>query len=162
MVKRSWHDAYIGLGSNMGRRKKNVAAALNALEITKEIEVIKVSKLYETEPVGGPEDQGPYINAAAHIRTNLSPLRLLAVCLNIEESLGRKRSIRWGARTIDLDVLCYEQKVVATPKLTLPHPLMHERRFVMEPLAEIAPDLVHPMLEQTAREIFDSLCEPEC
>ncbi len=162
MVKPAWHDAYIGLGSNMGRRKKNVAAALNALESTKEIEVITVSKLYETEPVGAPDDQGPYINAAAHIRTSLTPLRLLAVCLNIEESLGRKRSIRWGARTIDLDLLCYEQKVVTTPKLTLPHPLMHERRFVMEPLAEIAPDLVHPMLEQTAKEILGALCEPEC
>lgn len=151
------HDAYIGLGSNMGRRKKNVAAALNALETTREIEVIQVSGLYETDPVGGPEDQPSFINAVAHLKTTLSPERLLAVCINIEESLGRKREIRWGPRTIDLDLLIYDEEIRATPELILPHPLMHERRFVMEPLVEISPNLVHPMLGQTAAEILEAL-----
>ena len=98
------HDAYIGLGSNMGLREKNIAAALNALQTTREIEVTSVSSLYETEPVGGPENQSNYINAVAHIRTVLKPERLWAVCRNIEESLGRKRTIRWGPRTIDLEI----------------------------------------------------------
>jgi 2-amino-4-hydroxy-6-hydroxymethyldihydropteridine diphosphokinase len=151
------HNAYIGLGSNLGLREKNIAAALNALQTTRDIEVVKVSRLYETEPVGGPAGQPLFINAAAHIKTMLSPERLLGLCLAIEESLGRKRDIRWGPRTIDLDVLCYDQEIVTSPELTLPHPMMHERRFVMEPLVEIAPDLMHPVLEQTAKEILESL-----
>ncbi len=151
------HNAYIGLGSNMGRRKKNVAAALNALESTREIEIVAVSSLYETSPEGGPEDQPAFINGVAHVRTDLSPERLLAVCQNIEESLGRKRAIRWGARTIDLDILCFDAEIRAEPGLILPHPMMHERRFVMEPLSEIAPDLLHPVLEQTAKAILETL-----
>jgi 2-amino-4-hydroxy-6-hydroxymethyldihydropteridine diphosphokinase len=151
------HNAYIGLGSNLGLREKNIAAALNALQTTRDIEVVKVSRLYETEPVGGPAGQPLFINAAAHVKTTLSPERLLGLCLAIENSLGRKRDIRWGPRTIDLDVLCYDQEIVTSPKLTLPHPMMHERRFVMEPLVEIAPDLMHPVLEQTAKEILESL-----
>lgn len=153
------HNAYIGLGSNLGQREKYVAAALNALQTTRKIEVVKVSRLYETAPVGGPEDQPSYINAVAHVKTTLSPQRLLGVCLKIEESLGRKRQVRWGPRTIDLDVLCYDQEIVVSQKLMLPHPMMHERVFVMEPLAEIAPDLMHPVLEQTAAEILDSLAD---
>ena len=141
----------------MGLREKNIAAALNALQTTREIEVTSVSSLYETEPVGGPENQSNYINAVAHIRTVLKPERLWAVCRNIEESLGRKRTIRWGPRTIDLDLLCYDQEIRSDPELTLPHPMMHERRFVMEPLAEVAPDLMHPVLERTARSILESL-----
>jgi 2-amino-4-hydroxy-6-hydroxymethyldihydropteridine diphosphokinase len=154
------HDAYIALGSNVGRREKNIEAALNALQTTRGVEVVKVSSLFETEPVGGPEEQPKFINAAAHLRTALSPERLLAVCTRIEDLLGRKRDIRWGPRTIDLDLLIYEHEIRADPDLTLPHPLMHERRFVLEPLAEIAPDLVHPVLEQTVSEILRDLPEP--
>ncbi|HVP13353.1 MAG TPA: 2-amino-4-hydroxy-6-hydroxymethyldihydropteridine diphosphokinase [Phycisphaerae bacterium] len=157
MVTAKKHDAYIGLGSNLGHREKYIAAALNALQTTREVEVVKVSKLYETEPVGGPADQPLYINAAAYIKTSMTPERLLGLCLAIEKSLGRKRGVHWGPRTIDLDLLCYDQEIVVSPELTLPHPMMHERRFVMEPLAEIAPRLMHPVLEQTAREILDSL-----
>jgi 2-amino-4-hydroxy-6-hydroxymethyldihydropteridine diphosphokinase len=155
------HNAYVGLGSNLGRREKSIAAALNALQATRDIEVHRVSRLYETAPIGGPEGQPPYLNAVAHLKTTLSPERLLALCLKIEESLGRKREVRWGPRTIDLDLLCYDQEIMASPALTLPHPLMHERPFVMEPLAEIAPDLMHPVLEQTAREILESLASRE-
>ncbi|MFQ5429205.1 MAG: 2-amino-4-hydroxy-6-hydroxymethyldihydropteridine diphosphokinase [Phycisphaerae bacterium] len=151
------HDAYIGLGSNLGRRKRNIAAALNALEHTREIEIVGVSSLYETSPEGGPDDQPMFINAVAHIKTSLTPERLLAVCQNIEDSLGRKRALRWGPRTIDLDILCYDQVIRADPDLTLPHPMMHERTFVMRPLAEVAPDLMHPTLERTARAILESL-----
>lgn len=157
MVSDKPHEAYIGIGSNLGRRERIVAAALNALQTTKEIDVVKVSSLYETEPVGGPTDQPKYINAVAQLRTSLEPERLLSVCQKIEEALGRKRTIRWGPRTIDLDLLCYDQEIRAEPELTLPHPLMHERRFVMEPLVEIAPELVHPVLERTAQSILQTL-----
>lgn len=141
----------------MGRRKKNIAAALNSLETTRGITITATSGLYETAPVGGPESQRPFINAVARVETSLSPRRLLDVCLNIEDSLGRKRSIRWGPRTIDLDLLAFDQEIQSASDLTLPHPMMHERRFVMEPFVEIAPDFVHPVLEQTAAEILTSL-----
>lgn len=153
----SMHVAYIGLGANLGQREKNLAAALTALERTRGIEVDAVSSLYETDPVGGPEDQPRYINAAARLRTELSPQRLLALLLQIEQSLGRRRGVRWGPRPIDLDILMFDDQVIAEEGLTIPHPLMHERRFVMEPLAEIAPDLRHPTLGLTAREILESI-----
>ncbi len=151
------HDAYLGLGSNLGLREKNIAAALNALQTTREIEVVKVSSLYETKAVGGPADQPDYINAAAHLRTTISAERLLAVCQNIESSLGRRRDVPWGPRTIDLDILCFDDEIRSTPDLTIPHSLMHERRFVLEPLTEIAPDLVHPALEETMRNLLAAL-----
>lgn len=151
------HDAYIGLGANLGRREKTITAALNALETTREIEVVAVSGLYETDPVGGPPDQPKFLNAAAHLRTTLSPERLLNVCASIEEALGRRREVRWGPRTIDLDLLLYDREIRASVELTLPHPAMHERRFVLEPLAEIAPDTMHPLLEQTVQEMLEVL-----
>jgi len=151
------HVAYIALGANIGQREKNVAAALNALQHTKGVTVECVSSLYETEPVGGPAGQPRFINAAAKLSTELDPGRLLAVLHQIEQSLGRRRGERWGPREIDLDILLYEDRVVAEDSLTIPHPLMHERRFVMEPLAEIAPDAVHPALGLTAIEILNSI-----
>ena len=156
MVSQTLHDVYIGLGSNLGAREKNITAALGALQTTREIDVLKVSSLYETKAEGGPPNQPKYINAVAHIRTALSPERLLAVCQNIEGSLGRKRAVRWGPRTIDLDLLCYDDEIRADPDLTLPHPLMHERAFVLKPLVEVAPDFVHPVLQQSAKSILES------
>lgn len=150
-------DVLLGLGSNMGRRERNITAALQALETTRDVEVAKVSSLYETEPVGGPEDQPRYLNAAAHLRTALPPERILAVCRHIEDTLGRKRDIPWGPRTIDLDILCYGAEIRSTPELMIPHPMMHERRFVLEPLAEIVPDFVHPAMQQTIRDLYEEL-----
>ena len=153
------HNAYVGLGSNLGRRERNIEAALNALQTTRGVEVVAISSLYETDPVGGPEEQPRFINAAAHVRTTLGPARLLAVCNQIEDALGRQREIRWGPRTIDVDLLIYDREIRADPELTLPHPLLHERRFVLEPLAEIAPDLLHPVLQMTVGELLEKLEE---
>lgn len=153
------HTAYVAFGSNLGRRERNVTAALTALEATRGVEVEAVSALYETQAVGGPPDQPPYINGVARLRTTLAPKRLLSVFLQIETSLGRARSkeVRWGPRTIDLDLLLYDDEIIADADLVVPHPLMHERRFVMAPLAEIAPDVMHPVLERTARDILSEL-----
>lgn len=150
------HVAYIGLGSNLGRRKKNIAAALNALQAARDIEVDAVSPLYETEPVGGPDDQALFINAAARLHTSLAPHRLLAVCLNVEETLGRKRVIRWGPRTIDIDILLFDDQIIDDEELTIPHPDMHRRRFVMEPLCDIAPDLMHPTIGESMQSLREA------
>lgn len=151
------HVVYIALGANLGQREKNIAAALNALQHTKGVSVDTVSSLYETDPVGGPPDQPRFINAAAKLVTELTPERLLSVLQQIELSLGRRRGERWGPREIDLDILLYDNLVISEDGLTIPHPLMHERRFVMEPLAEIAPEARHPALGMTAHEILNSI-----
>jgi 2-amino-4-hydroxy-6-hydroxymethyldihydropteridine diphosphokinase len=116
-----------------------------------------VSSLYETEPVGGPDDQGKFLNAVARVLTALPAARLLAVCQQIEDSLGRRRGMRWGPRTIDLDLLAFDDEVHSSARMTVPHPLMHTRRFVLEPLAEIAPEFVHPLLGKTAGEMLEGL-----
>lgn len=149
-------EVLIGFGSNVGRRERNITAALTALQTTRDIEVLRTSSLYETEPVGGPADQPKFLNAAAVLATSLSPQRLLAVCRRIEDTLGRRRDIPWGPRTIDLDILCFGDEIVSTPELMIPHPLMHERRFVLEPVVEIAPDFVHPVLNLTMRQLCET------
>ena len=151
------HVAYIALGANLGQREKNIAAALNALQRTRGVAVDAVSSLFETDPIGGPPDQPKFINAAAKLTTDLAPHRLLAVLLQIEQSLGRRRGERWGPREIDLDILLYDDLVISEDGLSIPHPLMHERRFVIEPLAEIAPGAIHPTLALSAKEILDSI-----
>lgn len=133
--------AAIGLGSNLGDRARHIADAVGSLAETGSL--VRVSSLYETAPVGGPE-QGPYLNAVVVIETELPVRDLLARCLEIEREHGRERRERWGPRTLDLDVLLYGQQLVTGPDLTVPHPRMTERRFVLEPLLEAWPDAALP------------------
>jgi 2-amino-4-hydroxy-6-hydroxymethyldihydropteridine diphosphokinase len=149
--------AYIALGANLGDRQSNILAALAKLEHTPGINVTKVSTLIENPAVGGPADSPPFLNAAAELVTSLTPAALLEALLAVEQSLGRTRDVKWGPRAIDLDLLLYADHVLNTRGLTLPHPLMHQRRFVLEPLAQLAPDAVHPTTHRTIRELLDDL-----
>jgi 2-amino-4-hydroxy-6-hydroxymethyldihydropteridine diphosphokinase len=136
--------AYVGLGSNMGDRERMLWSALHMLAFNPEVDVVAVSSILETDPVGL-EEQPRFLNAAAAIDTDLEPRALLDLLLSIERELGRTRDgPRFGPRTIDLDLLLYGDDVVDEPGLTVPHPRLHERRFVLEPLAELAPDLTVP------------------
>jgi 2-amino-4-hydroxy-6-hydroxymethyldihydropteridine diphosphokinase len=147
---------YIGLGSNVGDRRGNIRRALELLGRVEGVSILGVSSLYETEPVGY-EEQGRFINAAAEGETELTPHELLARLKGIERDMGRETPFRWGPRNIDLDLLFYGEEVVRTADLTIPHPSAEERLFVMEPLAELAPDGVHPVSGRTFREIADGL-----
>lgn len=145
----------LGLGSNLGDRAGNLGEALRLLG--RHVTVLRVSSLHETLPVGGPPGQGTFLNAAGVVATDRSPPELLAVLRDIELQLGRERVECWGPRTIDLDLLLYDQQVIHSPDLTVPHPRMHERRFVLAPAAEIAGDLRHPVQGATIDELLAGL-----
>jgi 2-amino-4-hydroxy-6-hydroxymethyldihydropteridine diphosphokinase len=155
------HVTYIGLGSNLGDRRANLLGAVTRLRDDPGTVAICLSSVRETEAVGGPPGQDPYLNAAASLTTTHDPESLLRLLQRIEAELGRKRTDRWGPRTIDLDLLLYDDRVIDTPELTVPHPRMHERRFVLEPLAEIAADELHPVLRLTIRELLQVLIDPK-
>ncbi len=143
---------FIGLGSNLGDRRGNILTALRLLDRPR-IRVARVSSLYQTEPVGfGP--QPDYYNAVCILETDRPPRRLLAACLDVEAAMGRARGVRWGPRLIDLDLLFYSQRIVQTPSLTVPHPRLAERRFVLEPLCEIPPEFRDPMSGKTVRDLL--------
>ena len=147
-------DVYLGLGANLGDRLLNLRTALH--RITTYAEVQRVSSLYETEPVGFLE-QDWFLNAAAHITTDLAPLELLQAVQGIEDDLGRQRIVVNGPRTVDLDILLWEDKVIRSRGLIVPHPRMHERLFVLAPLRELAPKLLHPALGRTVEELEQEL-----
>ena len=148
---------YLGLGSNLGNRRANIDAALAALRANPAIRVLAVSTLLDTAPVGGPPGQGPYLNGAAALETDLAPAALLAELKRIEHTLGRREGPRWGPRPIDLDILLYGDEVLDTPELAIPHPRLGERRFVLEPLAEIAPEVRVPGVRLTVGELLKRL-----
>jgi 2-amino-4-hydroxy-6-hydroxymethyldihydropteridine diphosphokinase len=149
--------AYIAVGANLGDREKNIHAALDLLDMSAGVSVKKVSTLIETPAVGGPPDSPPFLNGAAELKTTLGAHALLHLMLDIEHKLGRDRRIKWAPRTIDLDLLLYGNEILSSAELVVPHPLMHERRFVLQPLAEIAPDVVHPALQMSVRGMVESL-----
>ncbi|MDD5247211.1 MAG: 2-amino-4-hydroxy-6-hydroxymethyldihydropteridine diphosphokinase [Candidatus Omnitrophica bacterium] len=128
---------YLGIGSNLGNRKQNIRRALERIGQLKGTKILKLSKIIETKPVGGPGGQRDYLNACLKLDTALSPIFLLKELKTIEKELGRKKSARFGPRPIDLDILLFENKIINRKELKIPHPRMFERDFVLRPLAEI-------------------------
>ncbi|GIU95553.1 MAG: 2-amino-4-hydroxy-6-hydroxymethyldihydropteridine diphosphokinase [Gaiellaceae bacterium] len=142
--------AYVGLGANLGDRRATIERAVELLQAAEGVEVRRVSTLRETDPVGI-VDQPRFLNGAVELETTLDPRDLLALLLEIERALGRERTgLRWGPRTIDLDLLVFGQETISEPGLRVPHPRLHERAFALEPLAELAPDLEVPGLGRVA------------
>ena len=150
--------AYIAVGSNLGDRQQTIRSAVEAIGALESTVVGQVSTLIETEPVG-PGSQGTYLNGVIAVRTSIPAARLLKALLKIEQVHGRDREneIRWGARTLDLDLLIYGRQQIDEIGLTIPHPRMHERSFVLVPLCEIAPDISVPGHEKTPREMLEAL-----
>ena len=146
---------YIALGSNLGDKEKNLKEALQRLE-QKGVEILRVSDFIQTEPYGV-TDQPAFLNAVAEIRTDRSPLELLHALLQVEQDMGRKRLRHWGERNIDLDLLLYHGDIIDLPELKVPHPDMQNRDFVLGPLAQIAPEAMHPVLQKTAEELWNKL-----
>jgi 2-amino-4-hydroxy-6-hydroxymethyldihydropteridine diphosphokinase len=153
--------AYLALGANLGDRRQNIRAALEHLASTDGIVVTRISSFLENPAIGGAPDAPSFLNAAAEIKTTLGSHALLHRVLEIEQQLGRIRRDKWEPRLIDIDLLLYGDLIISSQELVIPHPLMHERRFVLQPLAEIAPDAVHPVLQMTVAGLLQNLdCEP--
>ena len=146
-----FHTAYLALGSNLGDKEANLRRALELVQ-QRGVEVVKTSSFICTEPYGV-TDQPQFLNGVCEVRTSLEPLELLRTLLEIEQEMGRVRLRHWGERNIDIDLLLYEDVVMDTPELILPHPDMQNRDFVLLPLAEIAPELVHPILQKSIEEL---------
>ncbi|OGO41496.1 MAG: 2-amino-4-hydroxy-6-hydroxymethyldihydropteridine diphosphokinase [Chloroflexi bacterium RBG_16_57_9] len=145
------HRVYLGLGSNLGDRAGHLKKALQCLE--RQVHLTAVSSIYETEP-WGLKDQPYFLNLVAVGDTDLSPVDLLAFVKSIEQEMGRRPTIRYGPRLIDIDILFYDDQVIHLPGLQIPHPRLPERAFVLEPLAEVSPDLVHPVLGLSITELL--------
>ena len=152
-MSKEFHSVFIGMGSNCGNRFDYILKALLDLKKTPGISIVKLSGLYETEPVGY-LDQSDFLNGVVHLSTNESPVGLLKVTQDIEKKLGRQRDIRWGPRTIDLDILLFDDLFINSMELVIPHPEMKNRRFVLEPLAEIASKMLFPNSSQNIAQIL--------
>jgi 2-amino-4-hydroxy-6-hydroxymethyldihydropteridine diphosphokinase len=146
--------AYLSLGSNLGDRDGQLRQAIRLLEAAGDVE--SVSSFYETEPVEV-TDQPWFLNCAVALETEKTPEQLMAALLTIEGEMGRRRVQKKGPRSIDLDILLFEDEIIRLPNLTIPHPAMQQRRFVLEPLAEIAPEAQHPVLRKSVRELLAAL-----
>lgn len=157
-VERGWHKAYVALGSNMGDSRKTLKEALEALEDGLWTRVVQTAAIIETEP-WGKTDQANFYNTVTELRTLLSPRKLMALMLDIEKDYGREREVKWGPRTLDLDLILYDDLVLNDPYVTIPHPLMEDRSFVLEPLCEIAPNVIHPIIGKRVFRLLQTLKE---
>jgi 2-amino-4-hydroxy-6-hydroxymethyldihydropteridine diphosphokinase len=149
--------AYLALGANLGDRQGQLQGARAALAAAGGIRVTAASPLYETGAVGGPPGQPLYLNAVLRVETTLSCRALLELCLAVEERFGRRRQEQWGPRTLDIDLLFYGGEALDEPGLVVPHPHLHQRRFVLTPLADLDPELLHPALGRSVRQMLAAL-----
>ena len=147
------NTAYLGLGSNLGNRLAFLRGGRDALVDQSGIELIQTAGVYETKAIGGPEGNPLFLNTVLEIQTSLEAHQLLKACLAVEDEFGRSRPVRWAPRTLDIDILFYADQVICEERLTIPHPRLQERDFVLAPLMEIAPDFKHPLLDQTITEL---------
>ena len=145
---------YLGLGSNLGNKSANLKKAISYLK--KYVKVTKISAFYKTEPVGY-KNQDWFLNCVIEVETEIKPLYLLKLLKSIEKKLKRAKAIKYGPRTMDIDILFYGDNIMKTKKLAIPHPRMHKRLFVLEPLSTIKPDLVHPKIRKTIMELKNNL-----
>ncbi|HJF34433.1 2-amino-4-hydroxy-6-hydroxymethyldihydropteridine diphosphokinase [Clostridium perfringens] len=155
-IERGWNEAYLSYGSNIGDKKYYIEEALNEINKAYHTKIIKKSNLIETEPWGYTE-QDEFLNGACKIKTLLNPKELIKFLLSVEQKLKRERKIKWGPRTIDLDVIFFNDLISEDEEIILPHPRMHERSFVLEPLNEIAPYKVHPLYRKRVFELLEEL-----
>ncbi len=155
-IRRGWHTAFIALGSNMGDKEKYLADAVKGLEQTEGCRVKSVSDFIETAPYGGVE-QDDFLNGVLMMETLLTPEEVLCRLHELENEANRERIVRWGPRTLDLDILLYDNLILDTPRLHIPHIDMHRRDFVLKPLCQIAPYVRHPVLSKTALELLEML-----
>ncbi len=157
-IERGWSTVYLGIGSNMGDKEKHLLEAIRLLGEDKRIRVVSRSSFLITKPVGY-EEQDDFLNGAVKIETLYSPEELLEVIFQIEAALKRERTIHWGPRTIDLDILLFDDRIIQSERLTVPHREMAKRMFVLEPLCEIAPYAVHPVYGKTIERLKNELEE---
>lgn len=157
-ISRKWHRVYVAMGSNMGDRKAYLDEAVRAIDETEGCVVLKVADYVETKPYGNVE-QDDFMNSVFELATLLPPEKLLKRLNEIEAEAGRTRDIHWGPRTLDLDIIFYDDVVMDTPELTIPHADMHNRNFVLGPLAQIAPYIRHPLLGKTVKNMFENDCK---
>ena len=144
---------YLGLGSNLGNKQNYITNAIKYISELENVEIKKTSSIITTKPYGK-IDQPDFLNCVVELNTNILPEELLKKCLNIEDQLGRSRKGKWGPRTIDIDMLFYEDKIMNTKLLVLPHPELHKREFVLISLSELCPDLIHPIINKKIKDIF--------
>jgi 2-amino-4-hydroxy-6-hydroxymethyldihydropteridine diphosphokinase len=148
---------YLGIGSNLGERRVNIDKAVLLLKENPDISIVQVSTIYETDPVGGPA-QAKFLNGVIELNTDLKPLELLTELQNVESRLGRVRTgLKNQPRTLDLDILLFDELVMNTQQLTIPHCLIQDRFFVLKPFSDIAPKVIHPVFKKTIKQLFNNL-----
>jgi 2-amino-4-hydroxy-6-hydroxymethyldihydropteridine diphosphokinase len=152
------NEVYLSLGSNEGDRREMLRNAIEMLYSSCG-QIVKQSSLYETA-AWGLSEQPDFLNAAVLVQTELTPIEVLAATHAIEDALGRQRNIKWGQRTLDIDLLLYNDEIINFPDLAIPHPSLQDRRFVLVPLAEIAPEYCHPVLKKTIKELLQACNDP--